>query len=42
MAVNFIDDVVEWAKTDRGGRQQNIFRVLNEPASCESKFGLCE
>lgn len=40
--LNWIDDVVEWAKTSRGGRQQNIFRVLNEPASCESKFGLCE
>lgn len=42
MEINWIDDVVEWAKTSRGGRQQNIFRVLNEPAACESKFGLCE
>lgn len=42
MAINWIDEVVEWAKTDRGGRQPNMFRVLNEPASCESKFGLCE
>lgn len=42
MAINWIDDVVEWAKTDHGGRQQNIFRVLNEPASCSSRYGLCE
>lgn len=42
MKMNWVDDMVEWAKTDHGGRQPNIFRVLNEPASCESKFGLCE
>lgn len=42
MAINWIDDVVAWSKTDHGGRQPNMFRVLNEPASCESKFGLCE
>lgn len=38
---NWIDEVVEWAKTDRGGRQFNIFNNLERP-SCESKFGLCE
>ena len=38
---NWIDEVVEWAATDRGGRQFNILRNLDRP-SCESKFGLCE
>ncbi len=41
MAINWIDDVVAWAKTDRGGRQNNLFRIL-PPPSCESRFGLCE
>lgn len=39
---NFIDEVIEWAKTDRGGRQFNIFRGNVERLSCESKYGLCE
>lgn len=38
---NYVDEVVEWARTDRGGRQFNIFNNLERPA-CESKFGLCE
>jgi 3'-phosphoadenosine 5'-phosphosulfate sulfotransferase (PAPS reductase)/FAD synthetase len=41
MAINWIDDVVAWAKTDRGGRQNNLFRILPPPA-CESRYGLCE
>jgi len=41
MAINWIDDVVAWAKTDRGGRQSNFFRIL-PPSACESKYGLCE
>jgi 3'-phosphoadenosine 5'-phosphosulfate sulfotransferase (PAPS reductase)/FAD synthetase len=40
-ANNFIDEVVEWARTDRGGYQFNILKELDRPA-CESKFGLCE
>jgi 3'-phosphoadenosine 5'-phosphosulfate sulfotransferase (PAPS reductase)/FAD synthetase len=39
---NFIDEVIEWAKTDRGGRQFNIFRGNVERPTCESKYGLCE
>jgi 7-cyano-7-deazaguanine synthase in queuosine biosynthesis len=39
--INWIDEVVEWAKTDRGGYQFNILRGLDVP-SCESKYGLCE
>lgn len=42
MTMNFIDDVVAWSKTDRGGRQQNMFKILNERPSCESRYGLCE
>lgn len=38
---NWIDEVVEWARTDRGGRQFNILKGLDVP-SCESRFGLCE
>jgi 3'-phosphoadenosine 5'-phosphosulfate sulfotransferase (PAPS reductase)/FAD synthetase len=38
---NWIDEVVDWAKTDRGGFQFNILKGLEVP-SCESKFGLCE
>jgi 3'-phosphoadenosine 5'-phosphosulfate sulfotransferase (PAPS reductase)/FAD synthetase len=38
---NWIDEVVEWAKTDRGGKQFNIFQGRDTP-NCESKFGLCE
>jgi 3'-phosphoadenosine 5'-phosphosulfate sulfotransferase (PAPS reductase)/FAD synthetase len=38
---NYIDEVVEWAKTDRGGYQFNIYKSLDRPA-CESKYGLCE
>ena len=38
---NWVDEVVEWARTDRGGKQFNILQGLDLP-SCESKFGLCE
>ena len=41
MAINWIDDVVSWSKTDHGGRQNNLFRILPPPAR-ESRFGLCE
>ena len=42
MVMNFIDDVILWAQTSRGGRQQNMLRVLNDRPACESKYGLCE
>ena len=35
MATNAVDDVVRWAGTDRGGRQTNMLRVLQERPSCE-------
>lgn len=42
MVMNFIDDVIAWAQTDRGGRQANAFKILNERPACESKYGLCQ
>lgn len=42
MVMNFIDDVVAWSKTSRGGRQTNLLRVVNERPACESKYGVCE
>lgn len=42
LEINWIDDVIAWAYTSRGGRQTNLLRVLNERPSCESRFGLCE
>ena len=39
--INWVDEVVEWSRTDRGGRQFNILKTMERPA-CESKFGLCE
>lgn len=38
---NWIDEVVEWSRTDRGGKQFNILNGLERP-NCESRFGLCE
>jgi hypothetical protein len=42
MYTNFIDDVIVWAQTDRGGRQSNMFKILSDRPGCESKYGLCE
>lgn len=39
MVMNFVDDVIAWAKTSHGGRQ---FRILPEREACESKYGVCE
>ncbi|MBX3121219.1 MAG: phosphoadenosine phosphosulfate reductase family protein [Fimbriimonadaceae bacterium] len=42
MEINFIDDIVRWSQTSRGGRQVDLLRVVNDPPSCESQYGLCE
>ena len=42
MEINWVDDVVEWAKTARGGTQFDIFRSSGNRPSCESKYGLCD
>jgi 3'-phosphoadenosine 5'-phosphosulfate sulfotransferase (PAPS reductase)/FAD synthetase len=41
LPMNNIDQVVEWAHTARGGRQQ-LFPIWHEREPCESKYGLCE
>lgn len=37
-----IRNVVEWAKTKRGGKELDWIRVMEEPKACESAYGLCE
>lgn len=37
----WIDDVVRWARSARGGRQ-DLFPIFSEREGCESKYGLCE
>jgi 3'-phosphoadenosine 5'-phosphosulfate sulfotransferase (PAPS reductase)/FAD synthetase len=37
----FVDDMVDWAKTTHGGKQFSLL-VLQEPAACDSDYGLCE
>lgn len=39
---NTIDEVIEWATTGRGGRQQDFLRIYEQRPACESKYGLCE
>lgn len=41
LAFNFIDEVIAWAKTSRGGRQ-SLLPIMHERPACESKYGLCE
>lgn len=42
MQINYIDDIVAWSQTSRGGVQSDLLRVFSEPEACESKYGLCE
>jgi 3'-phosphoadenosine 5'-phosphosulfate sulfotransferase (PAPS reductase)/FAD synthetase len=37
-----IENVVEWSKTSRGGKQFSLLTALDEPTACSSAFGLCE
>lgn len=39
--INWIDEVVEWANCERGGKQYSL-DVWMPAAVCESVFGLCE
>lgn len=41
MELNWIDDVVRWSKTVRGGKQFSLLVIPDRPA-CESAYGLCE
>jgi 3'-phosphoadenosine 5'-phosphosulfate sulfotransferase (PAPS reductase)/FAD synthetase len=42
--INWIDEVVEWSRTTRGGKQYALpfVEVAAEQGSCSSKYGLCE
>ena len=44
MKINFIDDVVAWSRTTRGGSvfQLQMLGDENRPEACSSKYGLCE
>lgn len=37
-----IRNVVEWAKTKRGGQLMDFIRIMEEPQACSSAYGLCE
>lgn len=37
-----VREVVDWSKTQRGGKMLDWIRVYEEPAACSSSFGLCE
>lgn len=39
---NEVWQVVEWAKTTRGGRQFSLLTQLDEPTGCSSSYGLCD
>lgn len=44
--INWVDEVVDWAKTSRGGKQYSLMVLVAESeaasGSCSSKYGLCE
>lgn len=42
--INWIDEVVAWSKTERGGKQLSLPMIEAEAATgmCVSKYGLCE
>lgn len=37
-----IRNIVEWSKTQRGGKLMDFIRITEEPKVCESAYGLCE
>lgn len=37
-----IEEVAEWAKTERGGRQYGLFTDADDLPACASIYGLCE
>lgn len=42
--INWVDEVVEWSKTVRGGKQYALpfFQAEASSGACSSKYGLCE
>lgn len=41
-ATHGIDRMVEWAQTDRGGRQFSLIPMMEDRRACSSAYGLCE
>lgn len=41
-ARNSVYQVIEWAKTTRGGKQFDLLGDLEEATACSSSYGLCE
>ena len=37
-----VDDVVEWAKTGRGGKVYDLVKASLDTSVCSSRYGLCE
>ncbi|HEI6963665.1 TPA: phosphoadenosine phosphosulfate reductase family protein [Yersinia enterocolitica] len=37
-----VDDVIEWAKTGRGGKVYDIVKASIDTSVCSSRYGLCE
>jgi len=35
-------EVFDWARTSRGGKQYNLFALMDDGLSCSSQYGLCE
>ncbi len=37
-----VEDVVEWAKTGRGGKVYDLVKISLDTSICSSRYGLCE
>lgn len=42
MCAPSVDDVVEWAKTGRGGKVYDLVKASLDTSVCSSRYGLCE
>jgi len=39
---NRVDNVIQWARTSRGGRQFSLLTDLDDSTACASSYGLCD
>lgn len=37
-----VDEVLEWAKTGRGGKVYDLVKASMDTSVCSSRYGLCE
>lgn len=42
MGAPSVDEVVEWAKTGRGGKVYDLVKASIDTEVCSSRYGLCE